>query len=286
MQLTQAGEDLYTLLPGASKQANADLWNQFWPLDGANKLTEGRGASILAVDQQGRPLLIGGQWGQGRVMAFAADSTWRWWMHGFETAHKQFWRQTILWLARKDESMEGNVWIKLPQRRFNPWQRVDFTVGAQTATGEAIQGVSYSVEIEYPDHSWHTPQVVHSEGQASGYLRDTQQAGDYTIRVTARQGEKGLGKAQARFSVIEQDLELDNAAADATLLNSLSAMTKGQSVLPEELPDVIRRLAANTQELEVRREATSRPCHTWPFLLGLVGLLGSEWYLRKRWGLV
>jgi hypothetical protein len=219
-------------------------------------------------------------------MAFAGDSTWRWWMHGFDAVHKRFWRQSILWLARKDESMEGNVWIKLSQRRFNPWQRVDFTVGAQTAGGEPIQGVAYSVEVESPDHSRQSPQMIHNDAQAAGYTRDTQQAGDYTIRVTAKQGNKPLGNAQARFLVIEQDLELDNAAADATLLNSLAAMTKGQSVLPEELPDVIRRLAANTQELDVRREATGHPCHTWPFLLGLVALLSSEWYLRKRWGLV
>ena len=37
-------------------------------------------------------------------MAFAGDSTWHWWMHGFEAAHKRFWRQIVLWLARKDQA--------------------------------------------------------------------------------------------------------------------------------------------------------------------------------------
>jgi len=286
MRPTQAGQDHYSLTLADSASENAALWNQLPPLDGANKLTEKPGASILAVDEQNHPLLISTQWRGGRVMAFAGDSTWRWWMHGFQTAHKRFWRQTILWLARKDESMEGNVWIKLAQRRFSPAQPVDFTVGAQTPTGDPVKGATFAAEIQRSDGSKRTVPLVQGDGQAAGSCRDAQKAGDYSIRVTARQGEKPLGTARARFSVIEQDLELDSAAADATLLSSLAAMTKGESVLPEELPDLIRRLAKNTQELEVQSEDQSHPCHTWPFFLLLTGLLAAEWYLRKRWGLV
>ncbi len=286
MRPTDVGQDHYSLMLAGSKQESAAVWKQLPPLDGANKLVEGRGASILAVDQQDHPILIGSQWGKGRVMAFAGDSTWRWWMHGFESAHKRFWRQTILWLARKEESAEGSVWVKLSQRRFNPGQRVDFTLGTQTSTGDPIKGVAYAAEIEFPGGPERRIDLVAGDGQATGYFRDTQKDGDYTIRATARQGEKDLGATQARFSVIEQDLELDNAAADATLLNSLAAMTKGQPVLPEELPELIRRLARSTEELEVDEIDTSRPSHTWPFLALVVGLLTGEWYLRKRWGLV
>jgi len=58
-----------------------------------------------------QPLLVAHNFGDGRVMAFAGDSTWRWWMQGYESAHKRFWRQIVLWLAKKDQAQEGNVWI-------------------------------------------------------------------------------------------------------------------------------------------------------------------------------
>lgn len=286
MRPTAIGQDHYSLMLAGTRQESTAIWSQLPPLDGANKLAEKPGASILAVDQQDHPMLIGSQWGKGRVMAFAADSTWRWWMHGFEAAHKRFWRQTILWLARKEESVEGKVWIKLPQRRFTPGQRVEFTLGAQTPTGEPVRGATCSAEIEFPGGPQRRIDLVGGDGQATGHFRETQKAGDYTIRATARQGDKVLGTAQARFSVIEQDLELDNAAADATLLNSLAGTSKGRSVLPEELPELIRRLAKSTEELEIEDVATERPAHTWPFLGLLIGLLTAEWYLRKRWGLV
>ena len=50
----------------------------------------------------------------------------------------------------------------------------------------------------------------------SGVFAETQQAGDYTVEVTAARAGEDLGTAKARFLVYEQDLELDNAAADPT----------------------------------------------------------------------
>ncbi len=104
---------------GAKK---SNVWNQLPPLDGANRIERSElkpNAQVLAEgdDAQKHPLLIAGQAGEGRVLAFAGDSTWRWQMAGFGEAHRRFWRQIILWLAKKDEHTEGRVWIKLAGRR-------------------------------------------------------------------------------------------------------------------------------------------------------------------------
>ncbi len=93
---------------------------------------------MLADAGEGRPLLVAHNYGAGRVMAFGGDSTWHWWMRGFEAAHKRFWRQIVLWLARKDQAMEGSVWVGLEKRRFAPGERVEFIVGAQSPAGEPI----------------------------------------------------------------------------------------------------------------------------------------------------
>ena len=100
--------------------------------------------------------------------------------------------------------------------------------------------------------------------------------------------EKGkpLGTAGARFTVFPQDLELDNASADASAMESLAAMTGGESLAPEQLSSLIERLARQTQQLEIQQETKKTFWDKWPFFLALVGLLSVEWYLRKRWGLV
>jgi hypothetical protein len=86
--------------------------------------------------------------------------------------------------------------------------------------------------------------------------------------------------------VFEQDLELDNAAADAPTMQSLAAMTDGQSLAPEQLPGLITRLTDESQYLDVVQETKKSFWDTWLFFLTMVGLLGLDWYLRKRWGLV
>ena len=83
-----------------------------------------------------------------------------------------------------------------------------------------------------------------------------------------------------------QDLELDNASADAATMGSLAAMTGGKSLAPEELRGLIRTLTENTEQLDVQRETKKTFWDTWAFFLTVVALLGVEWYLRKRWGLV
>ncbi len=118
------------LMAIADDADRAAIWEKLPPLEGANKLGQPKpAAQVLSETPDGKPLLVVQEAG-GRVMAFAGDTTWHWWMEGFESQHKRFWRQVVLWLARKDELTDGSVWVKLSQRRFGPRQRVDFTAGA------------------------------------------------------------------------------------------------------------------------------------------------------------
>jgi hypothetical protein len=128
--------------------------------------------------------------------------------------------------------------------------------------------------------------LARQEAQMTGSVRDTQIAGDYAIEVKATRKDQPLGTARARFLVFRQDLELDNASADADMMNSLAAMTGGKSLAPEQLPDLIRQLAEDTEKLEVHQETKKTFWDTWLFFLTVVALLGVEWYIRKRWGLV
>ena len=98
-----------------------------------------------------------------------------------------------------------------------------------------------------------------------------------------------LGTAEARFLVPAQDVELDRPAAEPTLMKQLAEMTKpagGAALAPEELPDLLKRLADKPPEM--KQEVINKVTYwdTWPFFLAFVGLLGGEWFLRKRWGLV
>ncbi len=288
MMPTPLGLGHFALLLSADRRANQAAWAKLPPLEGANKLERRLlkpGAVELAAAGDA-PLLVAHTYGAGRAMAFAADSTWRWWMQGFDNEHKRFWRQIVLWLARKDQSIEGNVWVRLERRQFAPAERVEFTVGAQAATGEPLRDARFEARLIGPDGTDQPLDLVRQDAEMQGSIRDAKAAGDYAIEVTAMHDGQPLGSARARFLVFEQDLELDNPGADVVTMQSLASLTGGESLAPEELPALIRRLATETEDLLVERETKRSLWDTWSTFLLLVGLLSAEWFLRKRWGLV
>lgn len=288
MEPTDIGEQL-RVMQLASPERNRQAWQALPPLEGANRF---RGlaplANVLATvagDPQA-PLLVGQTIGNGRVLAFAGDSTWRWAMRGQETAHKRFWRQVVLWLAKKDESSDATVWLRLAARRFQPGQRVEFTAGAQTPDGEPVEGVTFEVNVTRPDESQRGVRTSPQGTDVAGAFLDSDLPGDYTVAVTASKGGQPLGSTQARFLIYEQDLELENPAADPALLASLSSLTGGRTLTPEQLPAFLKELSKQPLAMEIETETKATPWDSWPFMLALIGLLTGEWVLRKKWGLV
>jgi hypothetical protein len=194
-----------------------------------------------------------------------------------------------LWLAKKDEQTEGRVWIKLAGRRAMRGSRVDFTVGADTAQGEPVASAQFDVAVQTPDGGSEPVRPTKTSDGYSATFRKSTKPGDYRIIVKAKDGGADLGTAEARFLVPNQDLELDRPAAEPTLMAQLADMTKpagGAALAAEELPDLLKRLANKPPELKAEVIAKVTYWDTWPFFLIFVGLLGGEWYLRKRWGLV
>jgi hypothetical protein len=213
-------------------------------------------------------------------------------MQGFEKEHKRFWRQMILWAAGRDEEQKDDVWIRLVRRRFSPEERVPFTVGANSATGDVVEDAQFQVSVKAPDGAAQSVQVAQDEDGFSGSFPQTKTPGEYTISVTAlRQGQE-IGAAQTRFEVFDHDVELSNSAADHDLLRRLAAMTSsagGRMLAREELPDLLQSLKDLPEQIAVEHETRWRLAGTagdaWAFFLLMAGLLIAEWALRKKWAL-
>jgi len=290
----QVGGKVHPILELSGANRKSLDWHTLPLLDGANRFDRAQlkpSAQVIARSDDARrwPLLILGAWGSGRTAALAVDSTWRWQMEGYGEVQHRFWRQLVLWLARKDDFRDQSVWVRLDARRTQRGSRVEFSFGAAADNGEPLPSTSFHLEVEKPDGSKVALQPRGSGEKLLGNFNETDLSGEYRVTVTASKNGEIQGTASARFLVPDHDMELDQPAAEPTLLAALANLTAeagGQGFAPEELPTLLKQLQSRTTEFEEEISEHRTLWDTWPLFLSLVAVLGTEWWLRKRWGLV
>ncbi|MCA9264130.1 MAG: hypothetical protein KDA60_09800 [Planctomycetales bacterium] len=278
----------------AGRNENTATWQHLPPLRGANRFSNVKDrAIVLAEGNDQQPLLIAGQYGNGRVLAFAGDSTFRWVRYGFEAEHKRFWRQVVLWLARKENLSQRNVHVRMERRRYLAGARAEFSMEAHNETGDRIEGVAFDVTITAPDGGEQSVTPYLDAGTFRGITEPLTQGGNYTVTATARKDGEVLKVARAEFLVRTEDLELGDPAASPELLEQLAQFTEpsgGRSVAPEDLPALLREIAQRPDETTIafqsKRQLGDSSTDAWTLLLVFVGLLSVEWFLRKAWRMV
>ncbi|MGI9519196.1 MAG: glutamine amidotransferase [Pirellulaceae bacterium] len=271
---------------------NAAIWAELPPLVGANRFMGIKDtAGVLLESTDGEVLMAAFRVG-GRVLAFAGDTTYLWWTHGFQDTHKRFWRQVILWLAFKDSMSGQNVRIDLPQRRFQPNASIRFTAEANTQTKQQIIDARFSGNLVDPDGT-RTAITVVSGSQSQIDRKLLENPGIYTIEVTAQRNDQEIGTAAAEFVIFDNDKEQANPAANPDQLSRLAERTSdfgGRMIEPADLPGVLDDLSQLAPQMQVEVPLKWQLGDTWYdallFVLVFVGLVSVEWWLRKKWGMV
>ena len=266
-----------TLGPAATVR---ERWGGLSPLRGGSKLRpRQRGLTqILAQTPEGIPLLIVHELGRSRAAAFAGHTTWQWTLVDDDwDAHLRFWNQMILWLAHKDEDTDQNMWIRIDPRNYLPGAAVEVVCGFRDESGRPITDVEPSLNLKDPDGRKHQRTLRRDGDHFSTRFENTKTPGDYWVELRVNGDPRfGLG-TNSRFIVDARDAELDNPAADPALLNEVALLSGGDFLQPEGLDE---------RRIEITRVRRMPLWDNWPVLGLFVAVLSTEWFIRKRRGLV
>lgn len=288
---TRRGLNHFIMRLGAADE-NEERWQALPPMRGANRLREKNQAVEILAESAGPerlPLLFTSEPGLARVMAFAADSTWLWALEGHADSHQRFWQQMLLYLARKEQDGDQPVWVKVEPRNFATRQPVEVTLGARDEDGQPLAGAELALEVFHPEAEPARPPVQSRDDAHFATFAATESPGDYWVRASGTKDGESLGPdAWTRFVVDSRDLELDNPAADYSLLDAISENSGGRRLQPEELAGFLRQLIERglPQSGDLTRIDRISLWDGWPLLLLFVGVMSLEWFLRKRRGLV
>ncbi|QDV21843.1 hypothetical protein [Aureliella helgolandensis] len=274
---------------------NARQWESLKPLQGMNRL--GRvvakpGVQVLLEDAEGEPALVTGEAGRGRVLAFAGDTTWRWWLGGQKKVHQQFWRQAMLWLIRRDTLNEG-FRLDLQRRRLalgdTPPLSVEWFGGSENKAMPSEVKIELSCEGRWLQNLVSTKQ---SESMLQATLAGLEAPGLYRAALTATGADGTPYEADIAFVVRDESVELENPSADWQMMANIvsaNAAAEGQLVLPEEIGQALgwlreRQDATKVTTIEKRRLGDAA-WDAWLYLVLFCALMSVEWGLRKAWQL-
>jgi uncharacterized membrane protein len=312
---TLEGERHYITRLAENPADNARVWDKLPKLDGMTRLSRPKPQSIvLAQSTSGEPILVGQiHYGAGRTLAFAGDTTWRWRRteEGVR-AHNRFWRQLVLWLAKREES-EGNVIILPDTRRLPAGGKLGFAVKLRGKSGVEIpeKDARFEVSAVGPQQTETKIATARERGEQRGVFWKTDVPGEYTL-VAKASGTDVDGKpltsltpAKVRFVVYQDDSETTRQAADHDFLNKLANAGGGKFHQADDLRAFLKDLAnlplsQNRAKTKLWPDWRRSPSSRAPgdqlstlFESGIllafalfIGLLTTEWLLRRYWGFV
>ncbi|MDW8344259.1 MAG: hypothetical protein RMM51_07180 [Verrucomicrobiae bacterium] len=243
------------------------------------------GAVVLVETEQGDPIIAAQRFGQGKVAVVLTDSLWRWRLEpGTERAYGKFWARMLEWLTPAAEELPAHrIDLSADAEQYSLGQPASLQARLTTET----PGVDVQCEIRAPDGRKilfpMTAQPFTAAGGATfqGYRLEftAPESGLYTATARAQVEGATVESEPVSFYVRAHSPELAPRPANEALLRAISEATGGRYVTPSELAEALRALDLTATE---EQRATYRSLwNTWPVLLGLLGLLTAEWFLRK-----
>lgn len=235
--------------------------------------------------EAGAPAMLHRRQGNGQVLAIAVEGLWKWGLNArsdhMNNVFHRFWNQLLINLLARSNAVPTNVAsLTLPSANVAVGEKVIFDV--QPAKGEKLPGNLQAVVYRDDQKIADVPMNIGKENTSATASYVIEKLGRYRAEVSL-----GNEKLHGRFSAYREQGERTDPAPNLPYLRSLAEATGGRVLDEISLPKTLESLA-----LAAAAESSAPPLlkrtslwDNYSMFLILAGLFGSEWFLRRRWGL-
>ena len=283
---TEAGRDnpIFDLGPAGTLD---ELLEKLPALDQASAtLGEKPLAVVLAnATQQDGPVLVAYQrYGQGKAMSLNASGLWRWTFRETgqeesEVAYRRFWISLLQWLLSGSQFLPGSdVALASARRYYSSEQPMQFLISTRNLDRTAyhptlvISGSDKTVEVE-------------PRARGESFVAEAGPFTPGTYRVALKNNIGKPAELSQSVEVVSASVEKRELSADPALMRKLAEVSGGAVVGAKDvarLPEIVRRWESARQLAHRQQSVWDR----WWVMAGMLGLLGAEWWLRRREGLL
>ena len=242
----------------------------------------------IAYGPRKLPAMVFQRVGAGKVLYCGFDESWRWRFNVGDLYHQRFWNQVASWVMEPPFQVRDNfVAMDTGKLRYDTGDKAQIRVRPLKEALRRVADPVVSLVMEKDGVQFATVRLEESESGSGVYRGETPPLadGEYETRVRIDGVLDSLIQAKTAFSVGTQSrMELAQLHCNVPLLKEL-AQESGGRYLPEEEIDSLVDLLAPLSKGIVKEEQIPLWNSYWWFV-PIVLLLGLEWFLRKRAGLV
>jgi hypothetical protein len=263
------------------------LWNS---LPGVNWVFEGAfpapHASVLAVGGGSQtPVAITGYAGLGKVVFLGSDSFWRWRTKSGRKYHRRLWNQIFLWATMEQAAgVDNYVNVVTDHPAYLPGETVALKARVLGIDRMPLRDATVSATVTDEDGNARKRILFQYLPQSGGQYRaqvEDLPRGTYT--VVPHVVELGGTQAGANYSFEVREMATTEYVDLSLNQASLAALSEKNYhfVHADKIPEQIPRI-----RLERRQRQDVELWDTGAMMAAVALLLGLEWRLRKKCGLV
>jgi hypothetical protein len=253
----------------------------------ARVLAEG----VIEGRQTRLPLLIVRRYGRGMVAAVNADGLWRWdfrpEVREQGEVYQQFWVQLMQWSATYSEFRPGQDYaVRLQQNEAGPGQPVRAVIAYRgPGKPEPQPFLKITRQGKPAGEAAATPLPGEEGNREWAAIVTPSEPGRYEIRV-ADKARAGIEQGDATLTVAAPLAEKDDLRPDAEALATLARESGGRVWKLEELDDLAKALWQRDPAAAIGKPRWEPLWPKWWVALLVTLAFGSEWWIRRREGLL
>ena len=294
LRLTQSAKNQAAFQLGASESSNDATWSQLPAPRSVRSVELVPGAETMVElinnsnNKPTQPLVATKLFGQGRVIYFAADESWRWRMNVADLYHQRFWNQVATWCMRAPFAVsDAFASLDSGARLYSPSSSITVRAKLKQNDSQPLENASVQAIVERDGQRFASFPLT-PELDARGFYRTTfgpLPEGNYRVRLEAAGiPSDALGLSTQFIVQPPVDLEMQYLACNAETLRQAATLTGGEFAFLDSANAITDKLKQFRQGKIV--ETQTLLWQSYPWFATIIGLLAAEWYLRKRAGLI
>ncbi|QDG49721.1 hypothetical protein FIV42_02885 [Persicimonas caeni] len=285
-------------------QSNVKIWSELPKMRGTNIVTGAKpDATVLAThpnltfNGKPMPVVAVSEKGDGRVMSLTSDSTWRWAFEnvgsgGTNREYQVFWNSAIRWLIKDPELKLIDV--EVPEDVHAPGEPLDVTVRISNPDYTPAKNTKGVLKVLRRPLSEPRAEELPAQELVETIEFHTDHSGEAAVSVPVSQTGVYELVAQASTKAGElNDRDIFLSVPDVNefrqiiprdkLLASLAEASGGHhAVLPDFEASSLR--FEPPSYVKVNRRKVIQLWDSFVLFFVILGLLGTEWTLRRHWG--